>query len=63
MTEIELYKQIVQKQDEYNKLLADELHDVVGIAHAHGWRSERFEQGEQLRKELALLLEQLTQTK
>jgi hypothetical protein len=49
----------VQKQDEYNKLLADELHNVVGIAHAHGWRSKRFEQGEQLRKQLALLLQQL----
>ena len=59
MTKEQIQAEIIAKQDEYNKLLADELHDVVGIAHAHGWRSERFEQGEQLRKQLALLLQQL----
>ena len=32
MTEIEIYKQIVQKQDEYNKLLRSELYDLVGYS-------------------------------
>ena len=59
----QIMRQIIAKQDEYNKLLSDELDEVVTIAYIHGWRSNRFVQGEQLRKELALLLQQLTQTK
>jgi hypothetical protein len=57
-----LMRQIIAKQDEYKKLLEDELTEAVGIAHAHGWRSRKYEQGEQLRKELAALLQQLKQT-
>ena len=55
----QIMRQIIAKQDEYNKLLSDELDEVVTIAYIHGWRSNRFVQGEQLRKELALLLQQL----
>lgn len=36
MKETEILRQIVQKQYEYNKLLSDELDEVVTIAHIHG---------------------------
>jgi vacuolar-type H+-ATPase subunit I/STV1 len=56
-----LMRQIIAKQDEYNKLLSDELDEVVTIAYIHGWRSNKFEQGKQMRDELADLNEQLKQ--
>ena len=57
-----LMRQIIAKQDEYNKLLSDELDEVVTIAYIHGWHSNRFEQGKQMRDELADLNEQLKQS-
>ena len=56
-----LMRQIIAKQDEYNKLLSDELDEVVTIAYIHGWRSNKFEQGKQMRDELADLNAQLKQ--
>ena len=55
MNKIKLLMQISEKQIEYNNLLKDELDEVVVIAHAHGWRSSRVEQGQQMRKELDAL--------
>lgn len=43
------------KQDEYLKLLADEISDLVGLASVHGWKSIRYERGEKFRKEIACL--------
>ena len=40
-------------QDEYIKLLIDELDELVGMAAVHGWRSTRFEKGVELRSKIA----------
>lgn len=45
--------------DKYTALLIEELQDVVGLAAAHGWKSSRYEAGEQCRKEIAELKSQL----
>lgn len=44
-----------QALDEYMKLLGEELNETSIIAHNHGWRSKRVEQGELLRKKIAEL--------
>ncbi len=44
-----------QALDEYMKLLGEELSETSTIAHIHGWRSKRVEQGELLRKKIAEL--------
>ena len=62
-TKAELLYKIIEKQDKYNKFLSDELNEVVTIAHIHGWRSNRFEQGKQMRDELASLRQQLDECK
>lgn len=46
---------LVEKQQEYIKLLTDELSEVVSMAFVHGWRSNRFEAGKKLREEIASL--------
>lgn len=46
---------MVSKQDEYIQLITDELDDAVSIAHAHGWRSHRADEGQKLRDEIANL--------
>ena len=43
---------LIEAQDEYIKLLGNEIDDLIGIAHVHGWKSQRVEQGEVLRKRL-----------
>jgi hypothetical protein len=51
------YKEIktVSALDEYAQLLTDEMNDLVGIAHVHGWKSDRAEQGKVLREKIANL--------
>jgi hypothetical protein len=46
---------LIQKLDEYIKLLGEELNETSVIAHNHGWLSKRFEEGELLRKKIAEL--------
>ena len=38
---------------EYVDLLIAELEDTIGLAYAHGWRSSRYDAGEQSRKRIA----------
>ena len=38
----------------YVKLLAEELDEIVGVAHSRGWRSTRYEEGKQLREKLGI---------
>lgn len=45
-----IYEQKYNDLIEYVKLLTDELNEVVPIAHVHGWRSSRVEQGKEMRK-------------
>lgn len=42
---------IIEKQDEYIKMLGEEINSLS--SYVHGWRSSRVEQGEKLRTELA----------
>lgn len=46
---------LIQAQDEYTKLLGDEISDLIGIASVHGWRSTRHEKGKELREGIAML--------
>ncbi len=43
---------IVEVLNEYIKLLGEELNDTAQIAAAHGWKSNRIEQGNKLRTKL-----------
>ncbi len=38
---------------EYEALLVQELEEVVGIAHAHGWKSTRYDRGVMMRSRIA----------
>ena len=48
-------KEIIYALEEYQKLLCDELDEVVGMAAVHGWKSRRHEQGSQMRENIAKL--------
>lgn len=42
-------RKLIKAQREYIELLGDEIDDLVGVAHIHGWKTKRLEQGEKLR--------------
>jgi hypothetical protein len=46
---------LLEAQARYIKLLEAELNEVVGMAYAHGWRSDKYEQGVALRAEIESL--------
>lgn len=46
---------LIKKQKEYIQLLTDELTEIVAIAAIHGWKSQRFEKGKELRQEIDFL--------
>jgi hypothetical protein len=48
---------LIKKQQEYIKLLVDELNEIVTTVAQHGWRSTRVEEGERLRAEIKTLEE------
>jgi hypothetical protein len=50
---------LVNLQEQYIDLLTKELDETSSIADIHGWKSERFNQGETLRVEIAHIREQL----
>lgn len=55
--------ELIRLYEEYIKLLGDELNDVVVMASIHGWKSDRVEQGEEMRREIAqqkALIESMT---
>lgn len=41
---------VISLQKEYIKLLGDELDETVEMAHIHGWKSTRYEEGKRLRE-------------
>lgn len=55
-TEAEMQK-AVEAYTEYIDLLGDEIHDLMGIAYVHGWRSSRHSQGEKARAKIQALKE------
>jgi hypothetical protein len=52
VAEIERLKEILKIMKEYNDLLGDEMNQTVLIAHRHGWQSEKYEKGLELRDKL-----------
>jgi hypothetical protein len=40
---------LVQTQEEYIELLREELHEIVPLATAHGWKSSRADKGIEIR--------------
>ena len=50
---IDRMQNLIDTQDEYIKLLDAELQDLVPMAYNHGWRTQRAEEGERLRKKIA----------
>lgn len=44
--------ELIILQELYIQLLIAELEEVVPIAHIHGWRSKRFEEGELMRQKM-----------
>jgi len=60
---IKLYKQLVQKLEEYIKLLGEEVSEVAVLAHIHGWSSSRVEEGIKRRKEIEELKEKINSKK
>jgi len=43
---------LTKKQDEYIKLLTDELSSCASVASIYGWQSEQFDSGERLRLDI-----------
>lgn len=41
-----------QARDEYIELLQNEISDLIGLAHVHGWKSTRVEAGAEARKKI-----------
>lgn len=46
---------LVTKQDEYIKLLGEEINELAGMATIHGWHSSRANAGIKLREEIKQL--------
>jgi len=47
------YKNLIEAQEKYIKLLQEELDETATIAWVHGWRSHRFESGMLLRRRIS----------
>lgn len=48
-------KQLIQLQQQYIKLLSDELDSTVGLAYLHGWQSKNYEEDKKLREQIAAI--------
>ena len=48
-------KDIVDAYEEYLKVLNAELSELYSLAHVHGWRSSRVEDGKACREKIAKL--------
>lgn len=44
--------ELIDVMEQYQKLLSDEIESMEGLAHMHGWRSTRHEEGEKLRNKI-----------
>lgn len=44
--------ELIKLYEDYIKLLGEELNETARMASIHGWESERFEQGEEMRKKI-----------
>ena len=56
--EIKRLKEIISTQDDYVKLLTEELDELAIFASVHGWKSTRYGQGKKLREKIIQLKEE-----
>jgi hypothetical protein len=59
MDKVEILNKIIETQKEYIKLLSDEINDLAPMAYVHGWATSRYEMGQELRKKISDLEENL----
>jgi len=48
----EILETLVKQLEEYCNLLGDECSDLVGMASVHGWKSNRYEKGVEIRSNI-----------
>ena len=60
---IRIQQELISWLAAYNKIMGDEVRECAGIAHAHGWRSTRWDAGNKCRKMIAKLTNKLYGTK
>jgi len=53
-------KELIDALDEYIALLGDELNEMAGFMHVHGWQSHRVEQGIELREKIDRLRKEVS---
>jgi len=56
---IKIQQELISWLATYNKVMQDELAETGGLAHAHGWRSTRWEAGIKCRKMIKTLTDKL----
>jgi hypothetical protein len=54
LNELEALRERERLHLEYEKLLGEELDEVVHYAASHGWKSSRYQQGVELRRKLGI---------
>ena len=53
--EIDRLQKLVEAHEEYEALLVQELHELVGLAYVHGWSSSRAQAGDAVREKIRSL--------
>jgi len=46
------YQELIKLKDDYIELLGEEIDDLIGLAHVHGWKSQNVEEGIEIRKKI-----------
>lgn len=57
----ELSNKLIEALEEYQHILYNEMDETTPIAHNHGWRSKRFDEGLLARKKIADLKAEMEQ--
>jgi len=63
MENIAPYEELIAAQEEYIKMLGEELDEIAILSYIHGWRSSRFEIGEKMRERIENAKESIKNTK
>lgn len=48
-----MIKELIDAYEDFIRVLGEEIHDMHGLAHVHGWQSQRVEAGKQCRERIA----------
>lgn len=55
----DLVDKLIDAYQSYEKLFIEEIESMIGIAHAHGWKSTKHEAGEVARRALSDLIKEV----